>query len=221
MLVGEDRMADTQSVTTEQYRALQRDPIVVPKPEQLFEFIVETLAAKGLAEYRDADPFRAALPSGLFLLIPPRPRRPLAEVAALVEFEGYRARTELADADLTDTVAVPEGPYLVIDVEDGQRLCGLPEAVEAGRSPLTLWEGLVHAAVFPMVFESHDLVLCGTVDRAGAIPTLCRNRARPELRAYWYNPDGYPQRGAPSCAMRVGAPARTPATLPAVVTSSC
>jgi len=191
-------MSTTPSLSTEQYAALQRDPIVLPQPEELFDRIVETLVAKRLATYADADPFRAAVPKGLFLLIPPKPDGDLLAV--------LNGRSLVNRGDLHDAVAVPPAPYLMIDIEDGRRTVGAPPIPEAGRSPYLLWEGIVHAAVFPMVFESHDLVIGGTEHASGAVPTLCRNSGQPELRALFYTAGGYPRCGIPTCALRVGAP---------------
>jgi hypothetical protein len=192
-------MSTLPSLTTEQYRALQRDPIVLPQPEELFDFIVETLVAKRLATYADADPFRAHIPKGLFLLIPSKP-----DAGFLAALNG---RSFVQERDLQDAIAAPPAPYLLIDVDDGGRSVGQPPTPHDGRSPLLLWEGIVLAAVFPMVFESHDLVLGGTEHGSGAIPTLCRNSGRSELRALFYTAGGYPRCGVPTCALRVGAPA--------------
>src|SRR4051812_22987401 len=137
-------MSMPQLLNIEQYRALQRDPIVLPQPEELFEQIVETLVAKRLASYADADPFRAHIPKGLFLLIPPRPDADL-----LATFNG---RSFIQERDLRDVVAAPPAPYLMIDIEDGHRSLGGPPIPEDGRSPYLIWEGIVHAAVFPMTF---------------------------------------------------------------------
>jgi hypothetical protein len=187
-----------QALTADQYRALQRDPVVTPSPDDLFDYIVETLVAKDLAHYADADPFRAAVPKGIFLLIPPKPDR---DLAALIG-----GRSFVRSRDLQDVAAPPPAPYLMVDVDDGRRSAGGPPVPDLGRSPFLLWEGIVYAAVFPMVFESHDLVLLGTEHSSGAVPTLCRNAGRPELRALFYTAGGYPRCGLPTCALRVGAP---------------
>jgi len=192
-------MPKAQPLTAEQYRALQRDPIVLPQPEELFDYMVETLVAKRLATYADADPFRAAIPKGLFLLIPPKPDGDLLSVV--------NGRSLVSGRDLRDAIATPPAPYLMIDIEDGRRGIGGPPVPDAGRSPFLIWEGIVHAAIFPMIFESHDLVLGGTEHSSGAVPTLCRNRSQPELRALFYTAGGYPRCGVPTCALRVGSPA--------------
>jgi len=191
-------MSMIQLLTTDQYRALQREPIILPPPEALFEYMIETLVAKNLAQYADADPFRADLPKGLFLLIPPKP-----EGDILARIGG---RSLVRAADLRDEFAPPAAPYLMIDIDDGCRATGGALVPEPGRSPFVVWEGVVFAAVFPMVFESHDLVLSGA-QAGGATPTLCLNQGIPELRAVCYAADGFPGRGVPTCALRVGAPA--------------
>jgi hypothetical protein len=203
-------MSTLPSLPVEQYRALQRDPIVLPQPEEIFDFIVETLVAKRLATYADADPFRAHVPKGLFLLVPPKPDGDLLGV--------IHGRSFVRGCDLRDAIAAPPAPYLMIDVDDGRRGVGGPPVAEPGRSPFLLWEGIVHAAVFPMVFESHDLVFGGTEHGSGAMPTLCRNSGRFELRALFYTAGGYPRCGVPTCALRVGAPAPV---FPLTDTSHC
>jgi hypothetical protein len=195
-------------ITADHYRALQRDPIVLPSPGDLLDYIVETLVAKGLAQHADADPFREQLPSGLFLLVPPRPgSRTIEELLAAIRPGALPPRNLLRECDLRDVVEAPAGPYLMIDVEDGHQTRGDTAATNEGRSPFLVWEGIVHAAVFPMVFQSHELILGGTEHRSGAVPTLCLAGGRAELRACWYGTEGYPLRGAPTCALRVGAPA--------------
>jgi len=193
-------------MTADQYRALQHDPIVVPGPEQLFEYIVEILVSRRLFSYADADPFRSNIPAGLFLLVPARPEeRSLDELLSLV-VRGAPGRSFLLQHELHDSVTAPAAPYLMVDVDDGRRIAGQPPVAGEGRSPYSVWEGIVHAVLFPMVFESHDLVLQATEYGPGAVPTLCLNAGRPELRGYWYGCEGYPRRGVPTCSLRVGSP---------------
>jgi len=214
-------MSDTQfSVSTGQYRALQHDPVIVPRPDQLFDYVVETLAARSLLRYADAERFRGALPSGLFLLVPPLPESArLEDLMALVEFGGVRGRSLIDERDLAGSLPTPEGPYLLIDVEDGHRSTGRPAALAPGRLPFVIWEGIVHAILFPMVFESHDLVLVGSTLRSGAVPTLCLHGGRAELRGYWHASDGYPRHASPSCALRAGAPETSASDHPERATS--
>src|ERR1700752_1726623 len=61
------------SLRSEHYESLVA-PIALPTSMQLLEYEVETLVAKGLAQYHHPDPFLKHLPqSGLFLFVPPPP----------------------------------------------------------------------------------------------------------------------------------------------------
>ncbi len=191
-------------ITTEQYRALQ-SPVTLPTREQLFGFEVETLVAKGLAKYEQADPFRNRLPIGLFLLVPPKPKEfDLTHLVSLIEVDGKNGRNFLDAQQLTDEIEVPSGSYLMLDIEDGKaRLNTKPSVSKANiaaenRSPYTTWRGIVHAIVFPEVFQSHNMDLCGSRYESKFVPNLCLYDGKPWLVASW-DYSAYPEWGAPSC----------------------
>ncbi len=198
-------------ITADQYRALQRQ-VELPTPQALFDFVVETLVAKELATYKHADPFRNKLPSsGLFLLIPPRPEElDLAHLMELIEFRGKTGTNHLNAGNLKDEVKVPDGPYLVTDAEDGSgRLNTKPSVSKANilkenRSPYLAFEGIIHTVVFPSVFETHNMDLCGSRCKGRGVPDLYLNDDKPKLNADWYD-SASPEWGAPSCGSRVGA----------------
>lgn len=209
-------MPTTQArrISADQYRALQRPVVVLPNPQQLFDQIVETLVAKELAKYEHADPFRSSISNGLFNLIPPRPEGlDFDYLTSLIEVNGKKGTNYIYPnpKEFTDTVAVPVGPYLVLDVEDGKgRLNTKPSVAEANilaehRSPYTVFEGIIHGIVFPEVFASHNMYLGGS--RYGSrmkMPYLYLTRDVLELCATFYD-DAIPEWGAPSCGSRVGA----------------
>ena len=84
--------------------------------------MVETLKAKGLAKDEHADPLRNKIPqSGLFLLVPPQPDQlDLAHLMSLVEVDCVSGRNYLDASELKDEIEVPQGPYLMADIEDGK-----------------------------------------------------------------------------------------------------
>ncbi len=198
-------------ITPVHYVALQRPVVSLPTPEQLFDHMVETLVAKELAKYEHADPFREKLPTGLFLLIPPRPAElDLGHLLGLIEFEGKKGTNNLTTGDLTDKVTVPEGPYLMAGIEDGRsRLNTKPSVSEANitaenRSPYVTFEGIIHGVLFHDVFRSHNMDLCGSRYESKHVPHLHLDDDRPKLSADWYD-SANPKWGTPSCGSRIGA----------------
>lgn len=202
-------MSTATVISMEQYRALQR-PIVLPTPAELLDFEIETLVGKGRARYEHADPFRKNPPSGLFLLVPPKPNPlDLAHLMGLVVVDGKTGTNYLDPAQLTDVIEVPDGPYLMADIEDGDNRRDTKPFVSAvnianeGRSPYVTWEGLVHVIVFPDVLTHHSLDLVGSRYESRSVPRLCRYGDGPRLHASGYD-DAYPGWGAPSCGRRIG-----------------
>lgn len=195
-------------INAEQHRALQQ-PVVLPSPQRLFDQIVETLVAKGLAKYDDTGPFRKDLPTGLYLLIPRQPAElDLYHLMHLIEVDGEKGQNYLDPQDLTDTVAVPEGAYLMTDIEDGKGRLNTKLSVSEKnilaehRSPYTAFEGIIHGIVFPELLTSHSVNLCGSRHKSRGVPRLCLAGGRPELFAD-SNDGAFPKWGAPSCGGRV------------------
>lgn len=217
------------AITKEQYWALQRPVTLPPSPKQLFDYIIEQLVAKKLASYKDADPFRKKLPRcGLFLLIPSQPKiLDLDCLMSLIELDGKKGRSLLNPQYLRDKIKVPEKPYLMLDVEDGRARRNTRISVsrrniaKEGRSPYTVWRGIIHAVVFPEVFrspdrQSHNMDLVGSrgsrYESEGGSPK-CKGTpylsfdyyddpsdAKPQLDAgSRYDDDAHPDYGAPSC----------------------
>ena len=197
-------------ISKEQYLALQ-GPVTLPSPQQLFDQIVETLMAKGLAKYEHTDPFRKNLPNGLFLWIPPRPAElDLNYLVSLIEVNGKKGGNQLNPKGLTDKVVVPEGPYLMTDVEDGKGHLNTRRSVSEAniltehRSPYIVFEGIMHGIVSPEVFASHNMYLCGSRDKSENVPDLYLCDGEPVLGVCLHD-YAVPGWGAPSCGSRVGA----------------
>lgn len=200
-------------ISAEQYRALQR-PVELPSPQQLFDQIVETLAANDLMKYEQADPFRNSIPNGLFNLIPPRPADlDLSRLMSLIEVNGKNGESDLEWKYLKDKIAVPDGAYLLLGIEDGNgRLNTTPSVSEEnilamGRSPYTVFEGIIHGIVFPEIFTTHNMDIWGSrycPDREPIplSPYLYLQAGRPLLSADWRN-NAFPRGGMPSCRSRM------------------
>src|SRR5690606_21385674 len=112
------------AVTPEQYRALQSPPLALPTSLELFEYQRARLHEAGLAQLGEFDRFADRLPaSGLFLLVPEQPaptnELDLNGLMQLIEVEGRIGRNYLDAKRLEDEIAVPDGPVLLVDVEDG------------------------------------------------------------------------------------------------------
>jgi hypothetical protein len=191
-------------------------PIPVPTEADLeFDRQVDALALTGLPallEVKD-ECFRAML-EPLRDLLPPVPQ-PSAEAAATIPFvvvvpeapagmllsaahaEGGEGFTTLADDDLArfrplPELVVPGGPYLLLDVDTGPDSLGVPPAAAlpsisgAGRSPLTIAEGLALLVTEPGVLRSRNCFsLLGS--RAGdkRVPALWVSNRRPRLGWCW------------------------------------
>lgn len=189
--------------TVEQYRGLQHP--VLPTREQLFDYMVEVLVDKGLATYCQADPFRKNLPTRLFLLVPPQPKdMDLSNAVLLIEVDGKDGHNYLDPQHLKDEIEVPSCPYLMVDIEDGRARLNTEPSVSRrkilakNRSPYTTWRGIVHAIVFPEVFQSHNMDLVGSRCKSEIMPGLYLCDGRPELSAHW-DDVASPEWGAPSC----------------------
>lgn len=187
----------TIPITAEQYRALQ----CLPSPEQLFDFEIETLVAKGITRYEHADRFRKQKPRGLFLFTPPQPRElDLDNLVSLIEIKGKKGKNYLGSDYSEDKIEVP-GPYLMMDIKDGRERLNIDpwiskaNILQEGRSPYTIWRGIIHAAVFPESLEDLNMDL---VDSPG-MPYLCLYEGEPRLESYRYIPYAFPGWGAPSC----------------------
>jgi hypothetical protein len=158
-----------------------------------------------------ADPAGAELP---FVVVPDRTVIPAEESMLLVEQgvvdmnptgpEAFRPTPELE---------LPAGPaYLAVDLDTGAETMGvtpndaLPLIADAGRSPLTIEEGIALLTHHPGVLRSHNAYsLLGS--RAGdkRVPALWISKGRPRLGWCWAgNPHSW--LGSASCAFRLGAP---------------
>ncbi|OGN27756.1 MAG: hypothetical protein A2941_02690 [Candidatus Yanofskybacteria bacterium RIFCSPLOWO2_01_FULL_49_17] len=194
-----------------QFAALMRTP-VLPTPQQLFDYQVETLVGHKLAKYEEADRFRNHLMVGAFLFVPAHPKldnATLEQLMALIVINGKSGKNYL-DADyLKDEVAIPTNAHLMVSVEDGNarrniRPSDNRKAILAeGRQPYNVWRGIVHVLYFPEVLQHHYLDLVASRCESGRWPSLFLYGGQPGLGAVW-DDEAYSKWGTPSCGSVVG-----------------
>ncbi len=204
--------AATSTVSFEQYSALQT-PVVLPTPEELFAFQVDTLRNKGIdLPDKDVARLHALIPNEpqLFLVVPPQPDTlDLDGLMALIEVNGITGKNYLDRQDLSEVIETPKVAYLLLDVEDGRgRLntkpsVSLEKIVQDGRLAYTTWRGLIHGIMFPYVLQHHNLDLVGSRCRSAYVPSLYLHSSVPRLNGYWNGIAG-PEWGAPSAGSALG-----------------
>jgi hypothetical protein len=194
---------------------------------------IDALVLAGLPELLDLQEscFRASLEPLRDLLPPPSadgdripfvvvvPWLPVVPVLESVHTLGGPGFTTMPDDDLArfrplPGLDVPSGPYLLLDVDPGPDTLNLPPAevlprlTAAGRSPLTIAEGLAVLVSDPGVLRSRNCFsLLGS--RAGdkRVPALWVSARRPRL-GWCYQGAPHTWLGSASCAARRGE--RTP-----------
>jgi len=193
-----------------------------------FDRQIDALVMAGLPEALDLDDrcFRAALDPLRDLLPPPRPdssaipfvvvvpHLPLVPVLEAVHTVGGSGFTTMDDDDLArfrplPELQVPTGPYLLVDVDPGADTLNqppvdvLPRMTAAGRSPLTIAEGLAVLVADPGVLRGRNCFsLLGS--RAGdkRVPALWISARRPRL-GWCYQGAPHTWLGSASCATRL------------------
>jgi hypothetical protein len=196
-----------------------------------FDRQVDALVTAGLPAWRDLadecfrawlEPLRDLLPtlprgtSGIrfVVVVPDAPVRQVLGAARTVGGAGF---TTMDDDDLDRfgplaELAVPATPYLLLDVDTGPHTLNQPPAVAepgitaAGRTPLTIAEGLAVLVSDPGVLRSRNCFsLLGS--RAGdkRVPALWVSARRPRL-GWCYQGAPHTWLGTASCAGRLEAP---------------
>jgi hypothetical protein len=197
--------------------------------EPEFDRQVDCLALSGLPEGLDLaescfkaslEPLRDLLPrvphggSGIpFVVVVPN--LPLVEVLGRVHTVGGTGFTTMEPDDLArfrplPELDVPGAPYLLLDVDAGPDTRGvppveaLPRITSAGRSPLTIAEGVAVLVSDPGVLRGRNCFsLLGS--RAGdkRVPALWMSARRPRL-GWCYQGAPHTWLGSASCAGRRG-----------------
>ena len=195
----------TFEVSLIHYEGLCAPPPVLPSQKEMFDYQIETLVGKGLAEYSDADPFRNRIPEqGLFLIVPPPPKKlDLKELMAGVALDGRTGVNYFDASYLADIGEYPATASLLTDVEDGRgRLNTKPSISRQNikgekRHAYNTWRGIIHITVFPWVLKHHYLDLVGARCSGDGVPCLCVGGGKPAIHR---NGGGgaLPNYGAPS-----------------------
>jgi hypothetical protein len=196
-----------------------------------FDRQIDALVMAGLPEALDLVPtcFRAALEPLRDLLPDVEPDRttipfvvvvphlPVVPVLGAVHTVGGSGFTTMDDDDLArfqplPELQVPAGPYLLVDVDTGANTLNqppvevLPRLQAAGRTPLTVAEGLAVLVSDPGVLRGRNCFsLLGS--RAGdkRVPALWVSDRRPRL-GWCYQGAPHTWLGSASCAVRLGEP---------------
>jgi len=194
-----------------------------------FDRQVDALVMAGLPEALDlattcfraaVEPLRDLLPDvepdgttiPFVVVVPHLPVVPVLEAVHSVGGSGF---TTMDDDDLATfrplpELQVPAGPYLLIDVDPGPDTLNLPPAqalprIEAaGRSPLTIGEGLAVLLSDPGVLRSRNCFsLLGSRSGDKRVPALWVSARRPRL-GWCYQGAPHTWLGSASCATRLG-----------------
>jgi hypothetical protein len=206
-------------------------PVAACPTDAEFEFDrqVDALAMTGLPESLDLAEgcFRASVEPLRDLLPPPEPdgtgipfvlvvpQQPVVRVLESVHTVGGSGFTTMTDDDLArfrplPELRVPAGPYLLLDVDPGADTLNqppaevLPRLTAAGRSPLTIAEGVAVLVSDPGVLRGRNCFsLLGS--RAGdkRVPALWVSARRPRL-GWCYQGAPHTWLGSASCAGRLG-----------------
>jgi hypothetical protein len=194
-----------------------------------FDRQIDALVMTGLPEALDlaeqcfrasVEPLRDLLPAAEtdgsaipFVVVVPH--LPVVRVLEAVHTAGGQGFTTMEDDDLArfrplPELQVPVGPYLLLDVDPGADTLNVPPAevqprlTAAGRSPLTIAEGLAVLVSDPGVLRARNCFsLLGS--RAGdkRVPALWVSARRPRL-GWCYQGAPHTWLGSASCAGRLG-----------------
>ena len=206
-------------------------PVAASPTEAELEFDrqVDALALAGLAEVLDLSErcFRASLEPLRDLLPPPAPDGttipfvvvtpylpvvPALEAVHLLGGHGFTTMSadELAAFRSLPALDVPAGPYLLLDVDTGGDTVDeppaqvLPRIVAAGRSPLTIAEGLAVLLSDPGVLRGRNCFsLAGSRAEDERVPALWVSARRARL-GWCYQGAPHSWLGTASCGGRAG-----------------
>ena len=192
-----------------------------------FDRQIDALVASRLPEAQDlsencfrawVEPLRDLLPDvpgegegiPFAVVVPNLAVVPVLETVQMVGGAGFTTMTEddLAGFRPLPELAVPAGPYLLLDIDPGADTLNSPPAevlsgmADGGRSPLTIAEGLALLVSDPGVLRSRNCFsLAGS--RAGdkRVPALWVSARRPRL-GWCYQGAPHTWLGTASCAGR-------------------
>jgi len=196
-----------------------------------FDRQVDALVTAGLPEALDlaeecfraaVEPLRDLLPEtapdgGAIPFVVVVPHLPVVRALESVHTVGGAGFTTMDDDDLArfrplPELDVPAGPYLLVDVDTGADTLGvppvdvLPRLQAAGRSPLTIAEGLAVLVSDPGVLRGRNCFsLLGSRADDKRVPALWISARRPRL-GWCYQGAPHSWLGSASCAGRLAEP---------------
>jgi hypothetical protein len=199
--------------TTAQYEALVAPPPERFSPSQLVDFQCSRWEPNTAQIIETLRPL-APQDGKLFILVPPKPvLTTKAKLDALVATLTYRGKRGVNYNDpeyLKDEIAVPEGPYLLTEVEDGRASLGIASCnatahlAPVSLSPLTWWEVFCLYRCFGSMILGHHNVWCsGSRYGSRVVPCFYFGDGRSWFDSGW---DAYanPEWGSAACGRRVG-----------------
>lgn len=198
-----------REISDDEYVVLQQ-PAKALLADELYAFQRDRLVTMRLAKPDTFDRFAKRLPSfGLFILVPQQPaavdKLDWSELMARTECKGKHGKNQLDKQLLKDTIEVPDGPTVLVGVEDGRsRLNIRPKDSHEnirrdGRTAYTVWCGYIHVVLFTEVLlRHHGMDIVGSRYDVEAIPDFYLNGVEPALGCGWVF-DSSPVFGAPSC----------------------
>lgn len=200
---------EAAGLTPSDFRAL-----IAPLEDQVEGLAVEN---RGLASDPDPDVATGRIP---FIIVVKRDLVDTATALAAIEHKGARGHVNMdpvapEDFPEIDGVDLPADPvYLIAEVDTGRSTLNvtpddaLPILAGAGRSPLTIDEGVALLTHHPAILRERNcfsLLASRRGDRR--VPALWISRGRPRLGWCWAgNPHTW--LGSASCAARLGAGVR-------------
>ncbi|MEK7094231.1 MAG: DUF5701 family protein [Patescibacteria group bacterium] len=178
--------------------------------EKVFNSQTNRLVRSGRATEDELRLLKEFLPeAGDFLVVPKRPDLiDLDRLMKLVVLNGMCGRSSFRFSYLTDEIIVPKGPYIIVGIENGRARLNIAPVEskraikEKKRSGFTVFEGVIYAAMFPVLV--HHAIDC--------VGSRVNSASTPYISLEEYGPDLYfggetvadPNSGAPSCSKRIG-----------------
>jgi len=184
--------------------ALTGLPARLELKEECFRALLEPL--------RDLLPPPTAVGEGIpfVVVVPDAPAELLLPAVHTPDGEGWTALSseELARFGPRPELDVPSVPYLLLDVDPGGAMLGIPPAeaeqriAATGRLPLTVAEGLALLVSDSGVLRTGDsFALLGARTGDTRVPVVWTDGAGPALRA-WDRSGAHPRLGSASCGGR-------------------
>lgn len=202
--------------TAAQYEALIVPPPTRLTPTQLFEYQTRCYANAGIMTHEELEPLREHFPENgsLFLATPSKPqfsdKRTLDALIAKLTHNGKHGVNNLNPQILEDDVAVPQGVYLITDVDDGRAMLHVAprdaraQLARQHRSPFTWWEGYCLYLCFGFaIFGHHNVDCSGSRTGSETVPSFYLVGDEPRFDDL-SDLDAGPEWGSASCVDRIG-----------------